>query len=202
MRPTLLASEAIRLARLTVTDPAQIAARIRRYGGVVRAAVLFRSCRRGSLVNAQGPVRVVAEGEIRLGDRVQFVRGVTPTSLVAHRGAELVVGAGTIFAPGASLEAARSVRIGARCMFAPQVSVCDVDRDGAAPIVIGDDVWLAHGVIVEPGVTIGAGSVVSAGSVVRRDVPPRSLAAGNPATCAPLDAVDDLRPRRASRDQG
>jgi maltose O-acetyltransferase len=203
MKATLLAAETQRLARLAVTDPAQVAARLRRYGGLVRAAVLFRSCRRGSLVNAQGPVRVVADGDIRLGDRVQFVKGVIPTSLVAHRGAELRIGGGTILAPGALLEAARSVRIGERCMLAPQVSVCDVDADGAAPIVVGDDVWLAHGVIVEPGVTIGSGSVVSAGSVVRRDVPPRSLAAGNPATCAPLDAVDDdLRARRVSPRQG
>jgi maltose O-acetyltransferase len=79
-------------------------------------------------------------------------------------------------------------------MIASMVRVCDVDADGAAPIVIGDDVWLAHGVIVEPGVTIGAGSVVSAGSVVRRDIPPRSLAAGNPVTCTPLVAGARARP--------
>jgi acetyltransferase-like isoleucine patch superfamily enzyme len=57
------------------------------------------------------------------------------------------------------------------------------DRDGqrAGPIVIGDDVWLAHGVIIGPGVTIGSGSVVAAGSVVTKDVPPQSMALGNPA---------------------
>jgi maltose O-acetyltransferase len=195
-----LVAEALRVARLAATDPREIYRRLRRYGDVVRAAVLFRGCRRGELVVAQGPVRVVADGEIRLGARVQFVKGVIPTALVAHRGAELVVGAGTIVAHSASLEATRSVRIGERCMIASMVRVCDVDAHGAAPIVIGDDVWLAHGVIVEPGVTIGAGSVVSAGSVVRRDIPPRSLAAGNPATSASLESV--VRLRRAAPPHG
>ncbi|WP_414688861.1 sugar O-acetyltransferase [Mycobacterium sp.] len=52
--------------------------------------------------------------------------------------------------------------------------------ESAAPIVLGDNVWLAAGVIVGPGVTIGANSVIGAGSVVLKDVPARVLAAGNP----------------------
>jgi maltose O-acetyltransferase len=50
----------------------------------------------------------------------------------------------------------------------------------AKPIVIEDDCWLASNVIVCGGVTIGEGSVIGAGSVVTRDIPPHSLAAGNP----------------------
>lgn len=50
----------------------------------------------------------------------------------------------------------------------------------AAPITIGDNVWLGGGVIVCPGVTIGADTVVGAGSVVTRDLPTRVFAAGNP----------------------
>jgi maltose O-acetyltransferase len=192
------AAEALAFARLVVARPAEARIRLRRYVGAARAAILFRGCRRVGLVNAQGFVKVVAEGEVRLGDHVDFVRGIIPTSLVAHRGAELVIGAGTIVAPGAHLEAAWSVRIGERCLIASRVRVCDHDADGVAPIVIGDDVWLAHGVTIEPGVTIGAGSVVSAGSLVRHDVPPRSLAAGTPAICAPLDAVDARAQRPAA----
>ncbi|MEU1205401.1 sugar O-acetyltransferase [Nocardia sp. NPDC005825] len=51
----------------------------------------------------------------------------------------------------------------------------------AAPISIGDNVWLGGGVIVCPGVTIGANTVVGAGSVVTRDLPAQVFAAGNPA---------------------
>jgi maltose O-acetyltransferase len=51
----------------------------------------------------------------------------------------------------------------------------------ARPIRIGDGVWIGGGAIVLPGVAIGDGCVVGAGSVVTRDLPPGSLAVGNPA---------------------
>jgi maltose O-acetyltransferase len=50
----------------------------------------------------------------------------------------------------------------------------------AAPITIGDNVWLGGGVIVCPGVTIGACTTIGAGSVVTRDIPADVFAAGNP----------------------
>ncbi len=51
----------------------------------------------------------------------------------------------------------------------------------AQGIAIGDDVWLASGVIVLDGVQIGRGSVVGAGAVVSEDLPPYSIAVGSPA---------------------
>lgn len=48
-------------------------------------------------------------------------------------------------------------------------------------IVIEDNVWLCDNVSVLPNVRIGKGSVVGAGSVVTKDIPPYSLAVGNPA---------------------
>lgn len=50
----------------------------------------------------------------------------------------------------------------------------------AKPIAIGNDCWLASNVVVCGGVTIGEGCVIGAGSVVTRDIPPHSLAVGNP----------------------
>lgn len=52
--------------------------------------------------------------------------------------------------------------------------------ESAAPISIGDNVWMGGGVIVCPGVTIGANTVIGAGSVVTKDIPPNVFAAGNP----------------------
>jgi len=46
---------------------------------------------------------------------------------------------------------------------------------------IGERCQIGAHSIIFPGVTIGDGSIVAAGSVVMRDVPPGSLAAGNPA---------------------
>ena len=49
-----------------------------------------------------------------------------------------------------------------------------------ASVIIEDDVWIGAGTIILKGVRIGRGSVIGAGSVVTRDIPPYSLAAGNP----------------------
>ncbi|MDX2159073.1 MAG: acyltransferase [Hyphomicrobiaceae bacterium] len=53
--------------------------------------------------------------------------------------------------------------------------------DQVGDIVLEDDVWLGHGVVVMAGVRIGRGTVVTAGSVVFRDLPPGVIATGNPA---------------------
>ncbi|WP_157432907.1 sugar O-acetyltransferase [Actinomadura rifamycini] len=53
--------------------------------------------------------------------------------------------------------------------------------EGAAPIVIGDNVWIGGGAIVLAGVTVGANSVIGAGAVVTKDVPPDVVAVGTPA---------------------
>ncbi|QXT39616.1 CatB-related O-acetyltransferase [Gymnodinialimonas ceratoperidinii] len=46
---------------------------------------------------------------------------------------------------------------------------------------IGADVWIGNSATIMPGVTIGAGAIIAAKSVVTRDVPPYTIAAGNPA---------------------
>lgn len=51
----------------------------------------------------------------------------------------------------------------------------------AKPIVIEDKVWIGARAMILKGVRIGYGSIVAAGAVVTRDVPPYSIAAGNPA---------------------
>lgn len=50
----------------------------------------------------------------------------------------------------------------------------------AAPITIGDNVWIGGNTVVVPGVTIGSNVVIGAGSVVTKDIPDNVVAAGNP----------------------
>jgi len=55
------------------------------------------------------------------------------------------------------------------------------EHSTAAPVRIGNNVWLGFDVCVLPGVTIGEGSIIGARSVVASDIPAYVVAAGNPA---------------------
>ncbi|ARV61812.1 maltose acetyltransferase [Nostocales cyanobacterium HT-58-2] len=50
----------------------------------------------------------------------------------------------------------------------------------AAPIRIGNNVWIGGGAIICPGVTIGDNTTIGAGSVVVKDIPANVVAVGNP----------------------
>ncbi|HEX5503094.1 MAG TPA: acyltransferase [Thermomicrobiales bacterium] len=66
-------------------------------------------------------------------------------------------------------------------------------RSVMAPVVIHDDAWVGAGAIILPGVTIGELAIVGAGSVVTRDVPPRTVVAGNPArVLKSLESLEEL----------
>lgn len=54
------------------------------------------------------------------------------------------------------------------------------DDEYAKPITVQSNCWICSNVVICGGVTIGEGCVIGAGSVVTRDIPPYSLAAGNP----------------------
>lgn len=48
-------------------------------------------------------------------------------------------------------------------------------------VIIGNDVWIGHRVIIVGNVTIGNGAILAAGSVVTKDVSPYTIVAGIPA---------------------
>ena len=55
------------------------------------------------------------------------------------------------------------------------------DAESRAPVVIGNDVWIARGATLIAGVTIGDGAIIAAGAVVTKDVPPYTIVGGVPA---------------------
>ncbi|GAO40110.1 putative acetyltransferase [Sphingomonas changbaiensis NBRC 104936] len=48
-------------------------------------------------------------------------------------------------------------------------------------VIIGNDVWIGRGAMIMSGVTIGDGAVIGAAALVAKDVPPYTIAVGNPA---------------------
>lgn len=94
---------------------------------------------------------------------------------------------------------ANHVRIGApnhpmdrasqhRFTYCPEYYDAQAERDNgffaerrADRVIIGNDVWIGHGVIVLPGVAVGDGAVLAAGVVVTKDVPPYTIVGGVPA---------------------
>ena len=46
--------------------------------------------------------------------------------------------------------------------------------------VVGNDVWIGQNVTIMPGVHIGDGAIIGTNSVVAKDIPPYSVAVGNP----------------------
>jgi acetyltransferase-like isoleucine patch superfamily enzyme/acyl carrier protein len=139
---------------------------------------------------------------VTVGDRAVFLGGPIPTTLRCGPGGELGIGARTVCNYGVEVAADTSVRIGRDCMIASLVHIRDDDGRRSAPVVIGDGVWIAYGAVIEPGAILGDGAVVATMSVVTGVVPPRSLAAGNPARCVPLDAADDTEAARGDTRHG
>jgi acetyltransferase-like isoleucine patch superfamily enzyme len=166
------------LSREVVYEPDLVAARLR---GRARALWVFRGFSVGAHVIADTPMYLDVRGSFELGNAVAFTGMTMASSIVVQRGARLSIGDDSTFNYGLSLEVSSQVTIGQRCLFGSLVHISDSERYRSAPVAIGNDVWVAHGAVIEPGVTVGEGSIVAAGSVVTKDVPPHSMAIGNPA---------------------
>lgn len=70
----------------------------------------------------------------------------------------------------------------------PHLSQLPVKGD----IVVGNDVWIGRESVIMPGVKIGDGCIIAAYSVVTKDIPPYSVAGGNPARLIKKRFKDEL----------
>lgn len=109
-------------------------------------------------------------------------------------GAELVIGddfgmTGGSIVCAERVEIGNRVNVGCNTVIAdtdfhpldPAARQADINAGATTPVVIEDDVFIGMQCLILKGVHLGSGCVVGAGSVVTRDVPPRTIVAGNPA---------------------
>lgn len=154
---------------------------------------------RGSSIGSRSRLDAGSAGQIVFGERVW-----ASSDVEIETNSEVYIGEGTTIQRRCTING--STRIGAGCIFAPNVfassgthpfrviphiPIREQERTLAAsnkgtgalnrPVWIQDDCWLGANVVVCPGVTIGKGSVVGANAVVTRDVAPYSVVAGAPA---------------------
>jgi acetyltransferase-like isoleucine patch superfamily enzyme len=155
----------------------------------------FAAFGEGSII--EPPFRIVSPERIQIGRGVR----IRPNAWLSVVGGEAGDSAMLSIHDGAMLGAdlvvacIGHVEIGPAVMTSDRVFIGDTyheyrdvtrpirDQGLAAPraVRIGAGAFLGIGVIVLPGVTIGENAYVGAGAVVTRDVPPRSVAVGNPA---------------------
>lgn len=92
---------------------------------------------------------------------------------------------GCVILDGAKVRFGNHVFIGPYCGFYTSGHPIDSERrnkglEYAYPITVGNNVWFGASVHVMPGVTIGNDVVIASGSIVKKDIPDRVVAGGNP----------------------
>jgi len=117
------------------------------------------------------------------------------------------IGSFCIISAGVRISSASGIHIGDNCMIVSGSYITDSDwhdiydrvsTGKSRPVRIENNVWIGDSSIICKGVTIGENSIIGAGSVVVNEIPPNSIAAGNPARVVKsLDANQKFVPRES-----
>ena len=141
-------------------------------------------------VRLRGRLQYSGCGEVVLGEGVSFDGTVVPVELATYESGQIEIGNHTFINYGSSIAARASVKIGSYCHLGHYIFVMDNDQHDVVrhmelprsdPVIVEDHVWIGSKTVILPGVRIGSRAVIGAGSIVTKDIPPRCVAAGNPA---------------------
>lgn len=181
---------AMRAATAAARDKSRGAMLLKVWHALLARLYLRRCTRVGLFTRVYGRPRIVNKGTLRIGERVRIWSTTARTEFAVFAGGVLEIGDGTSINYGTSIAATGAVRIGCNCMLGTHSMILDNDfheienrhvMPAPRPVLLEDNVWLANRTLILPGVTIGHDAVIGAGSVVMTDIPPRSVALGNPA---------------------
>jgi len=140
------------------------------------------------------------DGTVSVGDNVMFGYELSPHYYGFHiliqarsKNSLISIGSNTVFSNDITIIAEHEITIGERCLIGDRLTVYDNDfheidpstrtrsYGKAAPVNIGNNVWIGSVVTILKGVKVGNNSIIAANSVVTKDVPANAMVAGNPA---------------------
>jgi serine acetyltransferase len=141
------------------------------------------------------PPKLQGQPVIHAGDNVAIHGHVEIIALGDPGQCELILGNGVQIGHRVTFVIARRIVLGDHAGVASDCYVTDTSAiaeeilngartiapDEPQPVQIGARAWVGRGSSVLKGVQIGEGAIVGAGSVVSKDIPPFSIAMGNPA---------------------
>lgn len=125
-------------------------------------------------------VFIARNARVIIGRRVVICYG---SDICAVENGVINISSGVYLGPRCMLSAHKEIKIGAGCLFGPDVKIFDNNhefvpgrgvikgRHRTEMVSIGENVWLGANVVILKGVDIGSGAVVGAGCVVRSNVP-------------------------------
>ena len=151
----------------------------------------------GTGLVVEGMPFVSGHVEIHIGDRVQLGGRLFVSSGASEHRPQLIIRDGAHVGWFTSITVSKEVIIEEDALISYNCRISDTDGHpreadlrwmhqrpssrGIRPVRIGRNCWIGNGAHIMKGVTIGEGAIIGANSVVISDVPPFSLAVGNPA---------------------
>lgn len=146
--------------------------------------------------------RILTNGKVSIGENTRFGKMAVLTAWDKFNGQSfsprITIGRNCNFGDFIHITAINRIIIGDNVLIGRWITITDnshgsIDKHllstpphlrplvSKGPVVIGNNVWIGDKATILPNVTIGDSAVIAANAVVTKDVPPYSVAAGNPA---------------------